>query len=114
METNCTCGPVQHMLGEGNHDNRCPVFNVSRPLEYMAALPADEGKWLLQQVARFWEAADEQYDCVDSNRIADSGNDVEVRFYQGIHNEGCCGFVDVKFTGSPLGRTYLYGFNHGH
>lgn len=72
----------------------------------------EESRFLALAIAALHEA--EEYDCVDNYRIAIVGDAESEAAYEEAQRQGCCGFVDVKLGPSPSGRSYLYGFNHGH
>lgn len=75
----------------------------------------EEGLWLVQATAGFWaEAEDGEYECVDNHRLALVGEASDEAEYDEAARTGCCGSVDVELGPSPSGRTYRYGFNHGH
>ena len=87
---------------------------VTQPVSYFVAL-GKEGDWLHRQVADFWDRDENQdLEFVDNGRVADEGVPAEVEAYEEAVRQGCCGCVDVTFGPSPSGRTYMYGFNHGH
>lgn len=51
---------------------------------------------------------------VDNLRIAKKSNVNEVEKYKDYRWDGCCGFVDEKFTAPEDNEIYLIGFNYGH
>lgn len=57
---------------------------------------------------------EENYDCVDNVRVANSRKSSQIRRYMRQKDNGCCGSFDVKKTCPVDGQVYYLGFNYGH
>ena len=79
-----------------------------------AQFGAEEAQWLSGELKKFWDSVDESdYENSDNFRMAIKGGPSEAA-YEDARADGCCGFSDIEIGPSPLGHTYLYGFNYGH
>lgn len=73
---------------------------------------AEEAEFVRAAVQAVRDA--EEYDCEDNHRLALQGDAESEEEYEEAQRSGCCGFVDITVGSTPGGRTFLYGFNHGH
>jgi len=87
-------------------------------LDHYLALFGEDASWVEAQIKAFWDRAyaeagdDDPYPRMDCGRIARKGVQEQEVEYEATRS--CCGQVDVEFGPSPLGHTYMYGFNYGH
>lgn len=86
---------------------------VADPHAYMDALPEAERLYLEGLIAGFWDAAEDyEYEFVDSGRLACVTDGPEIVAFD--ESRSCCGSHEETFGPSPAGRSYAWGFNHGH
>lgn len=52
-------------------------------------------------------------DCIDNFRIAIKGDLRAEGYYQGVAENGCCGFYDEEISLNS-GKIIMFGFNYGH
>lgn len=86
------------------------LANITDPEDLNSRGEIAEYEWVAAEIASFW--TDEHENC-DNFRFAVKGTDGELHYWEYASN-GCCGSDDAEFGPSPLGRTYLWGFNYGH
>lgn len=78
-----------------------------------------DAQWVSDQIDAWWasnnttdEEGYERFECLSDVRLARKGDLEEEQAYEDAMS--CCGQMDVEFGPSPLGYTYMYGFNYGH
>lgn len=71
----------------------------------------EDGEFLYEMIQNMEYEIDDP--CIDNHRVALKDDEDELRQYEEIKSEGCCGFYDDEVE-APTGNVYLIGCNFGH
>lgn len=72
----------------------------------------DVGQWLYDEMQKAIAEIDDP--CVDNERIAEVGSQLQESNYDAAVEDGCCGFYDNEIVHPLTQRRFKIGFNYGH
>lgn len=109
-------------LYEPQSRHACQFFDeIEQKDRVIATWPDDLAQDFKQWENQFWTKNNDskftplgqRFVYIDRFRVARLDSDDEMRTYEKVRKDGCCGFYDEEFE-LKSGVKFKYGFNHGH